>query len=97
MTKEEQGKKMGQVIAKAWADEAFKQRLLKDATAVLKEEGVEVPAGMTVKAVENTDAVFHLVVPPKQDGMAGVLDEDALLAVAGGRGEICSYWGDFKS
>ena len=61
----EQGKKMGHVIVKAWTDEAFKKRLLKNAMQVLKEEGVEVPKGMEVRAVENTEKVFHLVVPQK--------------------------------
>jgi hypothetical protein len=82
MTKEEQGKKMGQIIAKAWADEAFKQRLLADATAVLKEEGVPVPHGLTVKAVENSRKVFHLVIPPKAP--EGQLDDEQLAQVAGG-------------
>jgi hypothetical protein len=62
---QEQGRIMGQVIAKAWTDDVFKQRLLKDATAVLKEEGIDVPAGLQVKAVLNTDKQFYLVVPQR--------------------------------
>jgi len=83
MTNEEQGQKMGQIIAKAWTDEAFKQRLLANATAVLKEEGVAVPDGMTVKAVENSEKIFHLVIPPKQ---AGELSEAELASAVGGAG-----------
>jgi len=82
MTKEEQGKKMGRIIAKAWDDEAFKKRLLADATAVLKEEGVTVQEGMTVKAIENSEKVFHLVIPPKP--AAGALSDDELNAASGG-------------
>jgi hypothetical protein len=82
MNKEEQGKKMGRIIAKAWADEAFKQRLLANATAVLKEEGVDVPEGMEVKAVENSEKVYHLVVPPKQAN--GELSDAELAMVSGG-------------
>lgn len=55
---------MSQLVAKAWADESFKQRLLADPVAVLKAEGLELPAGLTVKVLENTDKVFHLVLPP---------------------------------
>lgn len=84
MTREEQGKKMGEVIKKAWTDEAFKERLLKDATAVLKEEGVDIPPGLEVRAVENTDKVFHLVLPPRR--ATERLSDDALNAVAGGFG-----------
>ncbi len=66
MTNEEQGKKMGLIITKAWTDEAFKQRLLTDATAVLKEEGVTVPEGVKVKVVENNEKLFHFVIPHKE-------------------------------
>ena len=80
MNNEEQGKKMNQIIAKCWADEAFKAKLLADPAATLKAEGAEVPAGLTVKAVENTDQVFHLVIPAKPTDLS---DED-LDKVAGG-------------
>lgn len=80
MNQEEQGKKMNQLIAKCWVDEGFKKKLLADAAATLKAEGVELPAGLSIKAVENTDKVFHLVIPAKP---AGLSDED-LDKVAGG-------------
>lgn len=79
MTKQEEGKMVGEIIAKAWADPAFKERLLADATAVLREEGVVVPEGVEVRAVENTETVFHLVIPPVQ-----ALGDDALQSIAGG-------------
>ena len=80
MSNEEQGKKMQQIIAKCWSDESFKQELLADPAATLKAEGVELPAGLTVKAVENTDKVFHLVIPSKPTD----LSDDDLDGVAGG-------------
>jgi hypothetical protein len=81
MNQEEQSKALGQLIAKCWADEGFKQKLLADTMATLKAEGAELPAGLTVKAVENTDQVFHLVIPakPKTDLSDADLDK-----VAGG-------------
>jgi len=81
MNQEEQNKQMGQLIAKCWADEAFKAKLLADPAAVLKAEGAELPEGVTIKAVENTDTVFHLVIPAAPTG--DLSDED-LDAVAGG-------------
>ena len=81
MNQEEQGKKMGQLIAKCWADEGFKRKLLADPAATLKAEGAELPAGLTVKAVENTDKVFHLVIPAKP---TGELSDKDLEKVAGG-------------
>ena len=77
---EEQGKKMSQLIAKCWADEGFKQKLLADPAATLKAEGVDLPDGLTVKALENTDSVFHLVIPAKPTE----LSDDDLDKVAGG-------------
>ena len=86
MNKEEQGKKMGQIIAKAWIDDGFKRKLLADAAATLREEGIELPDGLEVRAVENTDKVFHLVLPPKP--VASELSDDDLAKVAGGK--LCS-------
>ena len=80
MNQDDRGKKMSQLIAKCWADEGFKKKLLADATATLKAEGEELPAGLTFKAVENTDKLVHLVIPPKPTDLS---DED-LGKVAGG-------------
>jgi organic hydroperoxide reductase OsmC/OhrA len=41
--------------------------LITNTAAVLKEEGIEVPQGLEVRAVENSDKVFHIVLPPKPD------------------------------
>jgi Nitrile hydratase, alpha chain len=82
------GKQWGQVVAKAWADAAFKQRLLADPHAVLKEHGLEVPRGLQVKVVENTDSVRHLILPTKPS--SDELSEEALGVVAGGyKWEFC--------
>ena len=81
MSNEEQGKKMSQLIAKCWADDGFKQKLLADPAATLKAEGVALPAGLTVKAVENSDSLFHLVIPAKPTDLS---DED-LDKIAGGQ------------
>jgi hypothetical protein len=76
--KEQQGKTIGQVIAKCWADDGFKRRLLANPAATLKAEGVELPAGMSVKALENTDKVFHLVIPAKPADLSKDLSEEEL-------------------
>ena len=86
MSREEQGKKMGQIIAKAWSDEAFKQTLLTNANAALKAEGIEVPAGVTVKVLENTDQAVHFVLPAKPKAE---LDDGDLGAIVGGHALTC--------
>ena len=49
------------VIAKAWADEAFKQRLLDDGNSALSELGIDA-GGAKMTVVENTDDVQNVVV-----------------------------------
>lgn len=84
MNQEEQGKTMGKVIAKCWADESFKRKLLADPAVTLAAEGVELPAGwpadLSIKAVENTDKVFHLVIP----AMPSDLSDEELEQVSAG-------------
>ncbi len=72
----------GRAIARAWSDAAYKQRLLSDPAGALGELGVEIPEGVSVKAVENTAGSVYLVVPaPPSDGE---LSDEALDQVAGG-------------
>ncbi len=60
---EEIGPKRGaQVVAKAWNDPAFKERLLSDAAKAIAEFGFEGNATAHLKAVENTAEVHNLVV-----------------------------------
>jgi nitrile hydratase alpha subunit len=64
-------KKMGEIIAKAWSDSAFKERLLKHTKTVLEEEGVAVPPGKEVRAIEDTDSLVHFVIPAKPPAVQG--------------------------
>src|SRR5689334_9253867 len=50
------------VVAKAWADPAYRERLMADATAAIAELGFMGRQGEHMVAVENTDAVHNLVV-----------------------------------
>jgi hypothetical protein len=71
----------GKIIAKAWRDPAFKAELIANPAAALKAEGIDVPAGMAVTVLENTDKKFHLVLPPVP---TGELSDETLNDVAGG-------------
>jgi nitrile hydratase len=50
------------VVARAWSDPAYKDRLLTHGTAAVKELGFEGPEGAHIVAVENTPTVHNLVV-----------------------------------
>jgi hypothetical protein len=74
--------KWGQIVSKAWSDENFKKRLISDPATILKENGLEVPPGVQVKVVENTDKLLHLTLPPKASSHE--LSETDISAIAGG-------------
>ena len=50
------------LVARAWADPEFKERLLADARAAAAELGLDAGPSPKVVAVENTDEVHHMVV-----------------------------------
>jgi nitrile hydratase len=51
-----------QVVARAWVDPAYKQRLLEDGTAAIAECGFSGPQGEKLTVVENTPAVHNVIV-----------------------------------
>lgn len=55
-------KRGAQVVARAWCDEGFRNRLLADATTAIEEFGFEGSATGHLTAVENTDETHNLVV-----------------------------------
>ncbi len=57
-----------QIVAKAWGNEMFRNKLVRDPGATLAQEGVSVPAGVQVKVVEDSAKVMHLVLPVKPAG-----------------------------
>jgi hypothetical protein len=70
-----------QLIAKAQADESFRQALLSNPKATIqKEMGGTLPEGLQVKVVEETADTLYLVLPVAE----GELSETDLDDVAGG-------------
>jgi nitrile hydratase len=50
------------VVARAWVDPAFKERLLADANAAVGELGIPVPPSTDLRVLENTPQVHNMVV-----------------------------------
>ncbi len=71
----EERKEYAKVIAQAWEDEEFKKRLLDDPGAVLAENGIEIPEGMTVKVVEKKENEILIPLPQKPADVAGSVEE----------------------
>jgi hypothetical protein len=74
----------GQIVDRAWRDEAFRRRLLADPAAVLGEHGLEVQPGVQVRVVEDTDRVVHLKLP-RRPAAPGEISEGSLEQVAAGK------------
>ncbi len=89
---EERLKAYSRIVAKAWGDEAFKQRLLADPKATLQAVGVPVPAGAGVRIMESTNQLVYLPLPPKPAG----LSIEELSDIAGGSGGYCATYFSFN-
>jgi len=67
MDREQFQKAYAKIVARAWADEGFRARLLTETTMVLKENGIDVPAGLEFKVVESTSTLAYLILPIRPD------------------------------
>jgi hypothetical protein len=75
-----QEKQWSQIVARAWADEAFKNRLLSQPKVVLREHGLEMAPDLEVKIVEDAGNVRHFVLPASP---VGELTDEELSPTAG--------------
>lgn len=78
-------KHIPRIIAKAWADPAFKRDFVNDPLAVLKKENITLPPGVTVSVNENTPTHIHITLPLKPES----LTEKDLQSVSAGGGDVC--------
>ncbi len=74
-------KAYGELVAKAWSDDEFKAELLSDPMKVFKENSIEVPEGIEVRIVENTQDTVHCILPAEP---SDELSDDQLDGAAGG-------------
>ena len=75
-----QDKQWSQIVARAWADEAFKSRLIAEPKTVLREHGLEISPEVEVKVVEDANEVRHFVLPANP---VGELTDEELSPTAG--------------
>ena len=80
----EQRKAMAELFAACWKDEALKQRFMADPKAVLAEYGMDVPDGMDVNIIENTDTTVHITMPAPPSGSMDLSDDELGKAAGGG-------------
>ena len=87
-TQGDMAKQYGQLVARAWSEPAFKQRLLTDPKAVFAEHGLQVESGIELKVVEDTPTLSHFVLPPPPS--EDLSDEKLDLVAGGALGDIAS-------
>ena len=78
MERKEQTNAWSKIIARAWADEEFKKRLIQNPQEVFKEYGIA-QKGVQYKIHENTEKEIHLMLPPVP---AEGLSEETLREIA---------------
>ncbi len=70
----------GQVVAQAWSDDSYKQRLLSDPATAMGERGLTPPAGKQIRVIEDTADTVHVVLPVRPSE----LTDEQLDQAAGG-------------
>jgi Nitrile hydratase, alpha chain len=61
----DRARRFSHIVARAWSDENFKKRLIAKPEEVFAEYALDVPAGTTIRVVENTDTTMHFILPAK--------------------------------
>ena len=79
----EERNQLADLFAACWKDEALKQRFMADPKAVLAEYGMDVPDGIDVNVVENTDTTVHITMPAPPSGHPDLSDEELSKAAGG--------------
>ncbi len=81
---------MQKVIVKALKDPSFKERLIADPAAVLKEEGIKLRSDVKINVIQAKKDEVNIVIPALPEGQdpESLSDED-LAKMAGGM--LCSW------
>ena len=63
---------VAEVVGRAASDPAFRKQVLSAPAATLRSSGIEVPATLEVRVVENTQSLRYLVLPSRPEGFSGI-------------------------
>lgn len=54
---------LSDILIRTCTERAFREEFLRDAAGVLRRAGIQVPDGVAIKVVENSDECIHVVLP----------------------------------
>jgi hypothetical protein len=83
MAKSNEKNAYAKIVAHAWKDARFKEKLLKNPKEALKEMGMDVPANFDVRVIEEKTNTMTFILP-KAPAQARELSEQDLQKLAGG-------------
>ena len=69
------------IVARAWVEPDFKNRLLTSPREAVTEMGLTVPADVTINVIEDTETKWNFVIPVATD--AGTVESVEVIASAG--------------
>ncbi len=84
MIAQDQQKRLSEVVAKAWANPAFKARLKSDPKGVLADVGIITPEDLEIEVVENTERKQYLTLPATP--LSDVVSDEELVRIASPNG-----------
>ena len=64
------------VVAKYYGDPDFKAKVDADPSATLRDAGMDIPKGVNVELLFNTDKLLHVVLPKSTDELMDVVLTD---------------------
>ena len=79
----ESRRKLSDLFAACWKDDALKARLMEDPKAVLAEHGLPVPDSLNLKVVANDDTTVHITLPAPPTGHLELSNEELTNAAGG--------------
>jgi hypothetical protein len=86
MAKSNEKNAYAKIVAHAWKDARFKEKLLKNPKEALKEIGMDVPANLEVRVIEEKAGSTTFILP-KTPAQARELSEQELQKIAAGLGQ----------
>jgi hypothetical protein len=78
--KDRHARQYGELIAKAWSDNEFKTRLMRDPKAAMAELGIGTLPGVEIEVLEGSLKKAYFVIPPEPEEPIEELDLTAYSA-----------------